>query len=138
MEKEYKKDLVDSLFMKGQSLIELYRYQEAFNAFDKVISMTPYSARAYYYRGLTRVRLNHEGCIQDFNKALAINPQLFEAFLARACYYGIQLRYAKAILNCNKAIQLCPKSVRGYLYRFFPNFFNKIKNILFYKDKISY
>ena len=48
---------------------------------------------------------------------MSINPDLFEAFLARACIYSMQDRYTKAILNCNQAIKLNPKSVRGYLYR---------------------
>ncbi len=74
--------------------------------------------KAFYYRGLVKVRLNVEGAIQDFNRALAINPEQFEAFLARACIYGSQSRVTKGILNCNEAIKLCPKSVRGYLYRF--------------------
>ena len=75
------------------------------------------SEKAHYYRGSTRFHLNHAKCIQDFNKALSLDPTLFEAFLARACIYGIKERYTKAILNCNEAIKLSPKSVRGYLYR---------------------
>ena len=44
MEKELKRDLIDSYFMKGQSLIELYRYQDAYASFDKVISLSPNNA----------------------------------------------------------------------------------------------
>ena len=80
-------------------------------------NLNSYSQKAYYFRGSTRFHLNHSKCIQDFNKALSIDPSLFEAFLARACIYGIKGRYTKAILNCNEAIKLSPKSVRGYLYR---------------------
>jgi len=137
-----KKDLIDSYFMKGQCLIELNKYQEAYHAFDKVIELKPdfakvsilfinsiffhlnakYSnnsnlVKAYFNRGLTRVHLKHAKCIQDFNKALAIEPTLFEAFLARACIYSMQNRFSKAVLNCNQAIKLNPISVRGFLYR---------------------
>ncbi len=55
--------------------------------------------------------------ILDLNKSLAINPKLFESFLARAAYYGKTGRYSKAILNCNEAIRLQPASVRAYLCR---------------------
>ena len=48
---------------------------------------------------------------------MSINPDLFEAFLARACVYGLKDRVTKAILNCNEAVKMCPKSVRAYLYR---------------------
>jgi len=36
-----KKDLIDSYFMKGQCLIELNKYQEAYHTFDKVIELKP-------------------------------------------------------------------------------------------------
>jgi tetratricopeptide (TPR) repeat protein len=45
LNKGTKKDLIDSYFMKGQCLIELNKYQEAYNAFDKVIELKPDSAK---------------------------------------------------------------------------------------------
>jgi len=75
------------------------------------------SLQAFFNRGMARFHLNHPKCIQDFNKALQIKPTLFEAFLARACVYGLKDRVTKAILNCNEAVKICPKSVRAYLYR---------------------
>ncbi len=72
---------------------------------------------------MTRYHLNHPKCIQDFNKALSIDPKLFEAFLARACVYGLKNRFTKATLNCNEAVKICPKSVRAYLYRYLLFFF---------------
>lgn len=41
LNKGTKKDLIDSYFMKGQCLIELNKYQEAYHAFDKVIELKP-------------------------------------------------------------------------------------------------
>ena len=94
------------------------------------------------------MRLKQSKGVQDFNRALAINPTLFQvrlcgliiikvmrsissqslnnirhslffqAYLSRACYYGLKKMYSKAILNCNEAIKLQPNSVRGYLYRY--------------------
>lgn len=115
--KAKKKDLIDAYFMRGQCLLELYRSQEAYESFHQVIELDPTNAEAFYYRGLSRVSTNHSKCIQDFNRALVINPELFEAFLARACIYGMQGRFTKAILNCNQAVKLNKKAVRGYLYR---------------------
>ncbi|XP_042308112.1 tetratricopeptide repeat protein 6 [Sceloporus undulatus] len=42
---------------------------------------------------------------------------LLEAYLSRAAYYGSKGRFSKAIMNCNEAIKLKPRSVRAYLYR---------------------
>jgi tetratricopeptide (TPR) repeat protein len=55
--------------------------------------------------------------IQDFNRALAIIPGIFQAYLSWACYYGTMGNYTKAILSCNEAIKLQANSVGAYLYR---------------------
>lgn len=73
--------------------------------------------QALYQRGMARMKLKMSKGIQDFNRALAINPHIFQAYLSRACYYGSRGNYTKAILNCNEAIKLQPNSVRAYLYR---------------------
>ncbi len=112
-----KHDLIEAFFLRGQSLIQLDKFNEAYVSFQRVLTVDPTYSQAYYYQGIARYHLNHSKCIQDFNRALSLNPESFEPFLARACIYGIQGRYAKAVLNCNKAISLNPKSVRSYLYR---------------------
>ena len=55
--------------------------------------------------------------VQDLNRALALDPTLFQAYLARASHYGRTGRHSKAILNCNEAIKLMPTSVRAHLVR---------------------
>lgn len=84
--------------------------------------LNDFFSKAYYFRGLCKAHLNNPKSIQDFNKALSLDPDLFEAFLGRACVYGAQGRFTKAILNCNQAVRLNPRSVRSYLYRLF-NYF---------------
>ena len=63
------------------------------------------------------MKLRQSKGILDFNRALALDPKLFQAFLSRAAYYGMKGRYSKGIVNCNEAIKLQPNSVRAYLYR---------------------
>jgi tetratricopeptide (TPR) repeat protein len=124
--------------MKGRCMSELVNYNEAYQCFQKVIEMRPMNYevfmklyfsfinnknirflyfKAYYYRGLVRAYMHQQNCIQDFNRALSINSNFFEAYLARAAIYGIENRHAKAILNCNEALKLNSKCVRGFLYR---------------------
>jgi tetratricopeptide (TPR) repeat protein len=117
LSKTSRKDLIDAYFMKGQSWLEYSKYDEAHKAFDKVLEIDVNNAQAYYHRGLARAHLSQAKSIQDFNKALSLDPDLFQAFLARACVYGSHGRYTKAILNCNQAIRINPKSVRSFLYR---------------------
>lgn len=63
-----------------------------------------------------KLGMNRSG-LTDVNKSLALQPQFFQAYLARAAFYGRSGRYTKAILNCNEAIRITPGSVRAYLYR---------------------
>ncbi|KAL4230368.1 cytochrome c oxidase subunit 1 [Mactra antiquata] len=107
----------DAHYLIGQCSMELRQYMDALNAFTDAIKLNPNMAEALYHRGMARMKLKMSKGIQDFNRALAINPTIFQAYLSRACFYGIKGNYTKAILNCNEAIKLQPNSVRAYLYR---------------------
>ncbi|XP_078601975.1 uncharacterized protein LOC144876496 isoform X1 [Branchiostoma floridae x Branchiostoma japonicum] len=109
----------------GLSHLELFQYMDALEAFNNALKVNPSYAEAYYQRGLTRLRLKQSKGIQDFNRALALDPYIFQAFLSRAAYYGMKGRYTKAIMNCNEAIKLQPNSVRAYLYRGAPKYYVK-------------
>ncbi|XP_061164225.1 uncharacterized protein LOC133173256 [Saccostrea echinata] len=108
-------------FLIGMCHIELKSYHEAKDAFTSAVKINPNYAQALYQRGVAKMKLSSRGLsregIQDFNRALAINPRIFQAYLSRACYYGMKKNYTKAILNCNEAAKLQPRSVRSYLYR---------------------
>ncbi|XP_056011741.1 uncharacterized protein LOC125682590 isoform X3 [Ostrea edulis] len=108
-------------FLIGMCHIELKSYHDAKDAFTSAVKINPNYAQALYQRGVAKMKLSSRGLsregIQDFNRALAINPKIFQAYLSRACYYGMKKNYTKAILNCNEATKLQSRSVRAYLYR---------------------
>ncbi|KAK7142700.1 hypothetical protein R3I94_012150 [Phoxinus phoxinus] len=90
---------------------------QALDAFNSTLSMNPDHAEARHQRGLCRVHLRDSTGVQDFNRALQINPNLYQVHLSRAALYGAEGRYAKAVLDCNEAIRIQPKCVRAYLYK---------------------
>ncbi|XP_067312035.1 uncharacterized protein ttc6 [Pseudorasbora parva] len=90
---------------------------QALDAFNSALSMNPDHAEALHQRGLCRVNLGDSTGVQDFNRALQINPNLYQVHLSRAALYGAEGRYAKAVLDCNEAIRIQPKCVRAYLYK---------------------
>ncbi|ELT94016.1 hypothetical protein CAPTEDRAFT_222812 [Capitella teleta] len=122
-------------FLLGMCQMETRDYLNANEAFNNAIRVNPKyaevptvickswilelltSSQAYYRRGMTRMKLKQARGVQDFNRALALDPSLFQAYLSRAAFYGLRKQYSKAILNCNQAIKLQPKSIRAYLYR---------------------
>ncbi|XP_048585429.1 uncharacterized protein LOC5512045 isoform X2 [Nematostella vectensis] len=104
-------------FLIGMCQSEVHNDSGALDAYNEAIKVNPDYAEAFYQRGLTKMKLSHTKGVHDFNRALAINPKLFQAFLSRAAYYGMKGRYSKGIMSCNEAIKLQPQSVRAYLYR---------------------
>ncbi|XP_070553805.1 uncharacterized protein [Ptychodera flava] len=117
-EKEpWPREAAEVQFLIGMCQMELCNYLKSFEAFNSAIKIRSDYAEAYYQRGLVRMRLRQSKGVQDFNRALAINPKLFQAYLSRAAFYGMKGRYSKGIINCNEAIKLQPNSVRAYLYR---------------------
>uniref|UniRef100_A0A4W3GKT1 Tetratricopeptide repeat domain 6 n=1 Tax=Callorhinchus milii TaxID=7868 RepID=A0A4W3GKT1_CALMI len=100
-----------------ESKYDIVKY--AFESFNKALKLFPLYALAYYQRGLCRMGLQETNYIQDFHRALDINPNL------RAIFYGLQGRYFKALLSCNKALMIQPKSVRVFIYRGTLKFFIK-------------
>jgi len=56
----------------------------------------------------------HEKAINDYNKAIELNPNLAEAYYNRGSAYRELKQYEKAITNYNKAIELNPSLADAY------------------------
>eukprot|EP00063_Salmo_salar_P075225 XP_014050060.1 PREDICTED: tetratricopeptide repeat protein 6 isoform X1 [Salmo salar] len=119
-------EAAEVFYLTGLCYMALDLLLQAFDAFSNAVKINPDYADAYHQRGLCRMRLQQSESVQDFNRALFINPNLFQVYLSRAAFYGAKGRYSKAILNCNEAIKIQPKSVRVYLYRGALKFYLKV------------
>ncbi|CAF3955418.1 unnamed protein product, partial [Adineta steineri] len=116
----------------SKCLIQLKRYSQAVDQLTTLIKLqqSKQSAEAYLQRGIAKMRMfahysaselanlsSSRRPLLDINKALVIEPNNAEAYLARAAWYARCERYSKGVLNCNEAIRICPNLVRAYLYR---------------------
>ncbi|XP_063118718.1 tetratricopeptide repeat protein 6 isoform X4 [Rattus norvegicus] len=115
----------DCLYNLGLCYMEEGNFQMAYESFTKAVRANPDFAEAFYHRGLCKVKLNKQHSILDFNRALTLNPEHYQAYLSRVAYYGLKGRYSKAILNCNEAIRLYPESVRAYICRGVLKYYNR-------------
>ncbi|XP_064920077.1 tetratricopeptide repeat protein 6 isoform X2 [Columba livia] len=104
-------------YLTGRCYMEQKSLLRARDAFSMAIRLHSHYPDAFYQRGLCRMQLRKAKCIQDFNRALALCPSHFQAYMALATYYGSQGRYFQAILNCSEAIKIIPNSVQAYFYR---------------------
>uniref|UniRef100_A0A8C2VL38 Tetratricopeptide repeat domain 6 n=1 Tax=Chinchilla lanigera TaxID=34839 RepID=A0A8C2VL38_CHILA len=116
---------IDCLHNLGLCYMVEGNLQMAFDYFTKAVRANPDFAEGFYQRGLCKVKLQKDNSILDFNRAIALNPKHFQAYLSRVAFYGLKGRYSKAILNCNEAIRIYPQSVRAYLYRGVLKYYNK-------------
>ncbi len=60
---------------------------------------------------------NYEKAVDDYSKAIQINPSFQSAFAKRACAYNLQHRYDLSIIDCNMAIMLKPDDAEVYGYK---------------------
>ena len=63
----------------ARSLMQLDRHEEALNKFNEVIAREPEFGASYANRGILNDRMgNYEAAINDYKKAIALNPKLAE------------------------------------------------------------
>jgi tetratricopeptide (TPR) repeat protein len=77
-------------FERGQYLTFSGNYPEALRAYDRVVVLRPYDAKAYSNRGAIYVQLgNYERAVKDLDRAVALNPK------NRTSLYNRNLVYKK-------------------------------------------
>ncbi|KAF1676418.1 TTC6 protein, partial [Pygoscelis papua] len=110
-------EAAEMYYLTGLCYMEQKSLLRACDAFSMAIRLHSSYPDAFYQRGLCRMQLRQAKCIRDFNRALALCPSHFQAYMSRAAYYRSKGRYSKAILNCNEAIKILPNSEQAYFYR---------------------
>ncbi|NCR74923.1 MAG: tetratricopeptide repeat protein [Microcystis aeruginosa K13-06] len=116
-------------WMRGNSLDQLSRYQEAIADFTKMIDLKPYNSLGYLYRCVAYQHLSDlPKALADCNKAIELQPDLDQAYLTRGSLYLFGYSdYQKALADLNKAIELTPNAgtiywMRGEIYRQLHNY----------------
>jgi tetratricopeptide (TPR) repeat protein len=109
----------DEWFEKGYSFIISGDYQNALDAFNKVIELNPTKNEgAYFNRGFAYGKLgNYKQAIRDFDKAIEINPKASGTYQTRGASYKLLGNNNQAIRDYDKAIEINPKYVEAYLLR---------------------
>ena len=74
--------------------------------------------KAHYNKGISYLELRrHNQAIQEFNKAIELNPKFAAAYLKRGVAYKSNSRIDQAIQDFTKAIELNPKVADAYMNR---------------------
>lgn len=106
-------------YLFAMALLAQKDWVRACKAFTKVLSANPEHYNALIQRGLLYVILQQPvDALQDFSKAIAVDPNQPAAYLHRAkCYHRKFRRVEKALADYSKAIELAPKDGAGYFGR---------------------
>ena len=91
---------------------------------DDVVRKSFNKARGYNNLGISyNKKGQHDRAIEDYNKAIAIDPNYAHAYYNRGTVYGRdKVQYDRAIEDFNKAIQLDPNFAQAYYNRGFAYF----------------
>ena len=102
----------------GRQAIDANRWNEALNAYDKVLELNPNDASAYYNRGLAYDNLDkNDLAIADYSKAIELNPEYGDAFKNLAKNFSRRGDYRRAILYYDRAIEINRKDADAYYNR---------------------
>ncbi|MFM8924622.1 MAG: tetratricopeptide repeat protein, partial [Microcystis panniformis] len=102
---------------KSSVLSRLKRYDEGLAAITQAIDLAP---RAVWYgnRGnLYREQQKYKLALDDYNKAIELNPNFAMAYNNRGNLYYNQQKYELALADFNKAIELNRNLAEAYLVR---------------------
>jgi tetratricopeptide (TPR) repeat protein len=94
---------------------------------NDVISQYQTVPRVYYNRGIVFMNeKNYDRAIQDYSKAIELNPNYTEAYYNRGIVFTNENNYDRAIQDYSKAIELNPNYTEAYNNR--GNIFKNNKN----------
>lgn len=106
-------------FMTGVAACRRGDYEDAIKLLTKAIKSDEYSgnklAAIHIYRGFSwegQGKLNK--AIDDYSKAIELNPKDITAYTLRGIAWGKKGEYDKAIADYTKALEITPKFAKAY------------------------
>ncbi len=105
-----------ALINRGASYNELGMYEEAIRDFDTVISIDPDNEKAFYNRGLGKFKNKNDllGAMDDYNRAIFINPNYYRAYVNRSKIKGQMKDFKGAVDDAKTALKIKPGDEIAY------------------------
>lgn len=100
---------VDAVLTRGDVLIQLRRFEDAYEAFRDARGIDPGNVRALAREGAILLRLQRvEAALAVFDEAVKLAPQAAGTWYNRGLTYGHLNRLGEAIADYDKAIEIDP------------------------------
>jgi tetratricopeptide (TPR) repeat protein len=106
------------LFVRGNALDELGRFDEAISSYDKAIEFKPDDDKAWFNRGLTLHNLGRfDEAISSYDRAIEFKPDYYEAWFNRGNSLHNLGRFDEAISSYDRAIEFKPDYYEAWFNR---------------------
>jgi tetratricopeptide (TPR) repeat protein len=103
------------LYQRGETLVELKRYKDALNAYNRAVELRPEYAEAWKGQGNTLLELKqYEDALNAYDKAIQIQPNYFEAWNGRGKTLARLQRHEEAINAFDAALKIQPNHLEAW------------------------
>jgi tetratricopeptide (TPR) repeat protein len=104
--------------IKGLTLYNLNKYDEAIKAYDEAIRINPRNSKAWIYKGLVLRDLGrYDEAIKADEKAIEINPENSTAWTNKGFALYSLNKYDEALAAYDKAIEVNPKNEAAWYFK---------------------
>jgi tetratricopeptide (TPR) repeat protein len=101
----------------AKTALEMGRLDEALAILSRLISAEP-QAQAYFYRGMAlRAKGQQSQALDDFNKAISLDPKQPPYHMRRGIIFLRISRYQEAVTDFTRALELDPQQIQALWYR---------------------
>jgi tetratricopeptide (TPR) repeat protein/tRNA A-37 threonylcarbamoyl transferase component Bud32 len=102
------------LYQRGETLLELKRYKEALNAYNRAVELKPEYAEAWKGQGNSLLELKrYQEALDAYDKAIQIQPNYLEAWNGRGKALDYLQRYKEAIASFDAALKIEPNNLEA-------------------------
>jgi len=109
---------IEQRFEKAAEYMEADKWQAAKDIYDNILSLSPNSLRALYFRAYANERLYHYGLARaDYDAILQKEPENYHALTGRAILNEKDSHHTDALDDANLLVEQYPDSINAWVVR---------------------
>lgn len=105
----------DAFYIRGEALRLMGRPGDASQAYDQAVLIDPGFAPAFLGRGRALLEINADTAMADFDRAVAADPRLADAYIEKAQVFASRRQWSNAVQVLQAAIDAGARSPLAYI-----------------------
>lgn len=103
------------LYQKGQTFLELKRYNDALDAYNRAVELKPEYTEAWKGQATTLLELKrYQDALEAYDKAIQLQPNYEDAWNGRGKALNHLQRYSEAIASFDSALKIQPNNLESW------------------------